>query len=46
MKLFKQQDNDKTPRSSKNDMLNVLVLKAPFHKEFELLIFVFQGTSA
>ncbi len=41
MKPFKQQEIGKTPKSSKNDMPNDLVLKALFRKEYGLLIFVF-----
>jgi len=44
MKLFKQQDKGKQRKSSKNDMLNVLVLKAPYRKGYELLTFVFPDT--
>jgi len=41
MRLFKQLENAKRPKHSKNDMPNDLGLKARFLKECELLIFVF-----
>jgi hypothetical protein len=44
MRLSKTLDLDRQQKILKKDMLNVLVLKALFHKECGLLTFVFAAT--